>query len=111
MRNIWNNSKKMDFNLGILIAIIMLLGVIVWSICGINRAEKIQYKQQRQELVNSIRKTVTLCYSIEGCYPPNIEYLINNYGLIVDKDKYIVHYEIFASNIAPEIEVFYIKDK
>ena len=110
MRNIWNNSKKLDLNLGILIAIVMLLGVIIWSVYGINNAEKIQYQQQKQEVENSIKKTVTLCYSIEGFYPPNIDYLVDNYGLIVYNDKYIVHYEVFASNIAPEIEVFDIEN-
>lgn len=111
MRNIWNHQKKIDFNIGTLIAVIMLLAVIVWSIYGVNNAENIQSKQEKTELENSINKTITLCYSIEGCYPPNIQYLIDNYNLKVDSSKYVVHYEVFASNIAPEVEVFDMQDE
>ena len=111
MRNIWNHQKKIDFNIGTLIAVIMLLAVIVWSIYGVNNAENIQSKQEKTELENSINKTITLCSSIEGCYPPNIQYLIDNYNLKVDSSKYVVHYEVFASNIAPEVEVFDMQDE
>ena len=106
MRNIWNHSNRIDINPGTVIAILILLLVIMWSVYGINNATDINKDQQKVELENSIRKTVTLCYAIEGSYPQNIDYLIDNYGLIVDKDRYVIHYEIFASNIAPEIEVF-----
>lgn len=111
MRNIWNHQKKIDFNIGTLIAVIMLLAVIVWSIYGVNNAENIQSKQEKTELENSINKTITLCYSIEGCYPPSVQYLIDNYNLKVDSSKYVVHYEVFASNIAPEVEVFDMQDE
>ena len=106
MRNIWNHSNKLDINYGAVFSVIVLLAVIVWSIRGIDIAKETTKEQQKVELEKSIKKSVTLCYSIEGSYPPSIEYLIDNYGLIVDEEKYIIHYEIFASNIAPEIEVF-----
>ena len=111
MRNIWNHSKRLDFNIGTLVAVVMLLAVIVWSIYGVSNAENIQSKQEKNELKNSINKTIALCYSIEGCYPPNIQYLVDNYNLKVVSSKYVVHYEVFASNIAPEVEVFDMQDE
>ena len=54
---------------------------------------------------DSIRRAVVSCYAIEGRYPDTYEYLAENYGLTVDEKKYTVHYEIFASNIMPEITV------
>lgn len=109
MRNIWNHSNKLDINYGAVFSVLILLAVIVWSVRGIEIAQDSSKAQQKVELEKTINKTITLCYSIEGSYPPNIEYLQDNYGLVVDKDKYIVHYEIFASNIAPEIKVFDIE--
>lgn len=52
----------------------------------------------------SIRRAVIACYAEEGSYPPDIEYLKENYGLKIS-DKYIVHYDIFTSNIMPNITV------
>ena len=106
MRNIWQSSNRIDLNIGVILYIIILLGVIIWSVEGIDNAVNVNNQQQKVELETSINKAISLCYSIEGSYPPSIDYLIDNYGLSLDKTKYVVHYEIFASNIAPEVEVF-----
>ena len=57
-------------------------------------------------LQDAIIKSAVQCYAIEGFYPPDIKYLENNYGLLVDHDKYFISYNVFASNIIPEVEVF-----
>lgn len=57
-------------------------------------------------LSDAIMRSAVQCYAIEGFYPPNVKYLEENYGLLVDHDKYFVSYSIFASNIIPEIQVF-----
>ena len=38
-------------------------------------------------------------------YPPSLDYLADNYGVVVDREHYIVHYDVFASNIMPDIRV------
>jgi len=53
----------------------------------------------------SIRKAVINCYATEGRYPQDYEYLKQHYGLSVDENKFIIHYEIFACNIMPDITV------
>ncbi len=50
-----------------------------------------------------IEKSVMQCYASEGSYPANLEYLQEHYGLILDEEKYIYEYNIFASNVMPEI--------
>ena len=49
-------------------------------------------------------KAAINCYAIEGFYPADIDYLKDNYGLIID-DRYNVFYEVQASNIMPNISV------
>lgn len=50
-----------------------------------------------------------LCYATEGSYPANLDYLVKNYGLILQEDRFIYKYDIFASNVMPEINVFLIE--
>ncbi len=50
-----------------------------------------------------IEKTVMQCYASEGSYPNDLEYLEENYGLIMDRENYIYEYHVFSSNIMPEI--------
>lgn len=64
-----------------------------------------QISTGRESLESSIRRSAIACYAAEGVYPPDIEYLENHYGLQVDRERYIVRYEIFAENIMPEITV------
>lgn len=72
-------------------------------------AENVQKSKESENLnilSDAIRRSAVQCYSIEGFYPPNIEFLENNYGLVVDHDKYVVSYNVFASNIMPDIDVY-----
>ena len=45
------------------------------------------------------------CYATEGVYPPTIEYLEERYGVQIDRERYTVHYDIFAENLMPDILV------
>ena len=51
-------------------------------------------------------RTAVECYAIEGIYPPDVQYMEDNYNLSYDKTKYFIHYDAFASNIMPTIEVY-----
>ena len=58
-----------------------------------------------QQLEDALRRTAVACYAVEGFYPPDVDYMVQHYGLQYDEDSYRVHYEIFASNLMPEITV------
>lgn len=62
-------------------------------------------EQGRVKLENAIRRAAVACFAAEGAYPPDLDYLTAHYGLRVDEDRYIVHYEIFAQNLMPDITV------
>ncbi len=79
---------------------------IIYLIIGVDSAKKNNDEERYSILKDAIYRSSVQCYAIEGYYPPNIEYLENNYGLVVDHNKYVINYSVFASNIMPEIEVF-----
>lgn len=58
-----------------------------------------------QLVEDGIRRNIVQCYAIEGSYPPDLAYLKTYYGVQIDEEKYIVHYESFASNIYPNLTV------
>ena len=53
----------------------------------------------------ALEKAVMQCYALEGAYPPNLEYLEQNYGLIIDRQKYVYQYDVVAGNIHPIIGI------
>ena len=59
----------------------------------------------RARLEESIRRSAVACYAAEGVYPATLEDLEQRYGLQVDESRYAVYYEVFASNLMPDITV------
>ena len=53
----------------------------------------------------AIREAAVECYALEGCYPADLEHLYDTYGVSVDRERYIVHYQYIASNLLPDITV------
>jgi flagellar basal body-associated protein FliL len=100
-------KKKSKINLfEALFMVLFFLAILVWVSFSFSKINATNTEEQLNETKQSIQKSVVLCYSIEGSFPPDIQYLKDNYGLIINDDKYIVHYDIFASNIMPDIAVF-----
>jgi hypothetical protein len=55
--------------------------------------------------VEAIERAARQCYALEGAYPPTLEYLEENYGLMLDRDRFHYLYEVIGSNIHPIVEV------
>ena len=72
---------------------------------GLSRLNTGQQVQGRILLEEAVRKTAVACYAAEGFYPPDIAYMQEHYGLQWNVKRYIIHYEIFASNLMPDITV------
>ena len=95
----FNNSLYRSVS--ILVAAVLLVAVFL----GAKKTEKYSDEQNLEIIEQSIREAIACCYSIEGVYPPDIEYIEDNYGLFINHDKFLVDYDIFASNIMPDVVV------
>ena len=62
-------------------------------------------EEGRMQLEESIRRAAVTCYAVEGIYPPDLAYLQEHYGIQVNEDRYYVFYEVFGSNMMPDITV------
>ena len=58
-----------------------------------------------QVLEEALRRAAVACYAAEGIYPPNVEYMVEHYGLQIDSRRYVVSYTSFAENLMPDITV------
>lgn len=96
-----NSLKWVQIFLLILIAIIASVSVYSIDIFREKRCE-----EQPEIIKEAIERACVQCYALEGSYPPNLEYLSKNYGLILNNEKYFYYYEIFASNVMPYVEVY-----
>lgn len=95
--------KKNKFKILAVILIILFTYYFYYSVENIQAVGEFE---KFEILSDAIKRSAVQCYAIEGFYPPSIEYMENKYGLVVDHDKYVIDYHIFASNIMPDVEVY-----
>ena len=99
--------KRHKGNRGLLITIIMFVLVVLSFWIILNSVSGKTEQQQKGFLENAVHRAVITCFAIEGRYPPSLEYLAENYSIaaLMDNEKYIISYRVFASNLYPDIAV------
>ena len=86
-----------------LIFMAVLAAFLVGSLNNLTQKTSAESLRSTEE---GLQRAAVHCYAIEGRYPESVAYLEENYGLRIDHTRYIVHYDIFADNIMPDITVF-----
>lgn len=68
-------------------------------------AQAFAREQAAVSLRDSVLNAAKQCCAVEGSYPASIEHLEKNYGLVVNREDYVVSYEWFAGNVLPSVVV------
>ena len=91
-------------DLRLLIAAILVVAALVLCI-GLYGMRADSGEEAETAIRETILRTASQCYAIEGKYPDSMEYLETNYGLRVNSEDYYIVYEVFAENVAPTVRV------
>ena len=83
----------------------LFAAVAAWMLWGVREAAAVSDREGLRTAEQAVRRAAVSCYALEGAYPATYESLKERSGVAVDEEKYAVFYEIFASNIMPEITV------
>ena len=86
----------------------LLPGVILVLLCfltAVNRLDIGQRDEGKQRLEEALHRAAAACYAAEGVYPPDLNYLLERYGVRYAEDTYTVLYQPVASNLMPDITV------
>ena len=88
-----------------IVRIIIFIVVIAGAWVLITRMGAVEKREESALVEEAIRSTTYVCYAVEGAYPPDIDYLKENYHLSFNEKKFRVTYDSFASNMMPDIYV------
>jgi hypothetical protein len=90
----------------VLLPVIMVAAVAAVIYFGIGDIRAQTEEERLRSVERAVTRAVVQCYAIEGQYPASYAYLEENYGLMVDLDKYIVRIDFSGmGNIMPNIIV------
>lgn len=84
--------------LGFILLFLLFLG-------GVSSVSDTTYEKQEESLHTAIERSVIQCYAVEGTYPPSLTYLEDHYGITYNHDLFFVDYQVYGSNIFPDITV------
>lgn len=102
-----NQGTLKLLGIGIAVITFFVILIMVWNSFGL-----LQERSQTQSLravQTAVERAVMQCYALEGAYPPNLEYLQDHYGLIINEERYAYLYEVVGENIHPIIDVQFLE--
>lgn len=91
--------------LAYIIPCVLFAAAVAWLVVSLNNTSDAARERERAAVKNTLENGITMCYAIEGAYPPSAEYLSEHYGVTYDAAKYIIHYDYFADNVRPTVKV------
>lgn len=89
----------------ILLLLVIVAGLVLYMAGSMGDFASTNADRQVHAIEQAITSAMLQCYALEGSYPPNIDYLQDHYGVLIDHEKYYYLYEVFARNVRPSITV------
>ena len=105
MRRVFR-AKKTSETLKIVGFIAAVIAIVILIYIGLGNLGTTQQEKQLQIAKDAIVRAAVQCYALESQFPPSLQHLVDNYGLTLDEDKFIYHYQAIGSNMVPNIQVF-----
>jgi hypothetical protein len=98
-------EKPRGANRGLWIAGIMFLLLALLFVLSLTSAAQSSAAREEEVLDSALHRAIVTCYAVEGRYPPSLDYIAENYGVLVDETRYSVYYDAFAANVMPTLRV------
>ena len=83
-------------------AVLLIAAVFITAVSDIGCDKT---AEDRAQLEKAVANAAVACYAVEGAYAPSVEYLTEYYGVQIDSERFTVKYDLYASNLMPDITV------
>lgn len=105
MKHRFETQKSGSASKNFIISIIFFFLIIAAFTVGTTLVADRTDAQEQETLEQAINRGIVHCYSIEGSYPESLLYLKEHYGLYYDEDRFFVDYQVYGSNIMPDVTI------
>jgi hypothetical protein len=89
--------------------IILTITLLVLAIQAVSATRQQMSAESLRMTEESVYRAAVQCYALEGAYAADLQYLIDNYGIRPDTDRFFVHYLFLGDNLLPDISVIPIR--
>lgn len=102
--NLFYVAKKKPKLLHLFPPILFLAALLIFALCA-GKLSDSNTNQEYHIVQNALERSITQCYAIEGTYPPNIEYLRDNYGFTYNTTHFYIDYQYIGGNLRPDVTI------
>lgn len=110
MKKIFSRIKRAGMiSPGQIIAVLLFVIIFCGSFWGFADTSRAFEAESLKAVKEAVVRCAVQCYAVEGRYPPSLDYLAKNYGLVMQTDKYIYDYTLFADNLMPSVNIMLLE--
>jgi len=80
--------------------------IIIALLFGFQNADEASRAEGARLLEESITRVVIHSYAVNGRFPESLDDIVYDYDIYINHERFLVHYEVFGSNMLPTIFVF-----
>ena len=88
-----------------IISVVCIAAVLLFFIKAVDNIGTANDAEQAEILEQALTRSITACYALEGAYPPDIDYLVEEYGLTYDSAEYFIDYQYIGANLRPDVTI------
>jgi hypothetical protein len=100
-----NIFKSIIINFAPLLFTFIIIGGLFF---GFRQADESSQAEGIRLLEEALMRVIVHSYAVNGHFPESLEYIVENYDIFIDRTRYFVNYDVFASNIPPVLTIFEI---
>ncbi|MCL1816733.1 MAG: hypothetical protein FWG43_03925 [Clostridiales bacterium] len=89
----------------LLLPVVLTILLLVVAVYAVSATQKQMAAESLRLTEESVRRAAVQCYALEGAYATDLEYLIDNFGIRPDTNRFLVHYMYLGDNLLPDITV------
>ena len=104
----FHDHPKMSFRRKMTLAVVaaVVVGLLMLGAVGLyGLIDRDLNEQAAAALRQTVIDAAIQCYAVEGKYPESLDVLEQEYGVQINHARFIVTYDVFASNQLPDVTV------
>ena len=87
------------------VCVLLVAAVVACLVFAMLLSRNIAREQSVYTMHDSVIQAAVQCCAVEGSYPSSLSHLEEKYGLVINKDDYVVNYEWLGDNVPPSVVV------
>lgn len=99
------NIKESKPSFMSVLPVFLVIAALLFFIIGSGSLSTSRSDQEYTIVRNALDRSITQCYALEGAYPPDLDYLHDNYGFTYDTTHFYIDYHYIGGNLRPDVTI------